>query len=147
MTASRGVERGVDRSVDRDDTAAARRVLLEQVQHRRVVVCVGSGGVGKTTTAAALGLAAAALGRKTLVITIDPARRLANALGLEALSHVPQLVDSALVAHAARQLSSSSSPCSSQYFCMTWLVAKQTHPLKAACGCRWCSSWCRGCWA
>ena len=93
-------------SVDRDDTALARLALLQQVRDRRVVVCVGSGGVGKTTTAAALGLAAAAIGRKTLVITIDPARRLANALGLDALSHEPQLVDQGLVMQAARQLSS-----------------------------------------
>lgn len=48
----------------------------------RLLVCVGSGGVGKTTTAASLGLAAALRGRRVLVLTIDPARRLANALGL-----------------------------------------------------------------
>jgi anion-transporting ArsA/GET3 family ATPase len=47
-----------------------------------VVVCVGAGGVGKTTTAAALGLAAAREGRRAVVVTIDPARRLADALGL-----------------------------------------------------------------
>ena len=52
------------------------------VRQRGVIVCVGSGGVGKTTTAAALGLEAARLGRRVLVLTIDPARRLANALGL-----------------------------------------------------------------
>jgi anion-transporting ArsA/GET3 family ATPase len=50
---------------------------------RKVVMCVGAGGVGKTTTAAAIGVAAAAAGRRTLVMTIDPARRLANAMGLE----------------------------------------------------------------
>ena len=97
-------------SVDRDDTAVARLALLQQVRDRRVVVCVGSGGVGKTTTAAALGLAAAAIGRKTLVITIDPARRLANALGLDSLSHAPQLVDQGLVTQAARQLSTTTMP-------------------------------------
>ena len=48
----------------------------------RVVVCVGAGGVGKTTTAAALGVAAAQDGRRAVVVTIDPARRLADALGL-----------------------------------------------------------------
>jgi anion-transporting ArsA/GET3 family ATPase len=48
-----------------------------------LVVCVGSGGVGKTTLAAALGVQAALEGRRVLVLTIDPARRLANALGLE----------------------------------------------------------------
>jgi anion-transporting ArsA/GET3 family ATPase len=48
----------------------------------RVVVCVGVGGVGKTTTAAALGVAAAEAGRRVVVVTIDPARRLADALGL-----------------------------------------------------------------
>lgn len=50
-----------------------------------LVVCVGPGGVGKTTVSAALGLAAARAGRKTLVLTIDPARRLADALGLDGL--------------------------------------------------------------
>ncbi|MEM9462738.1 MAG: ArsA-related P-loop ATPase, partial [Myxococcota bacterium] len=50
-----------------------------------LLVCVGPGGVGKTTVSAALGLAAARAGRKTLVLTIDPARRLADALGLDGL--------------------------------------------------------------
>jgi anion-transporting ArsA/GET3 family ATPase len=80
---------------------AARAALLALVRRRRVLICVGSGGVGKTTTAAALGLAAAASGRRTLVITIDPARRLANALGLTGLSHAPQLVDEGLVGRSA----------------------------------------------
>ena len=48
----------------------------------QVVVCCGSGGVGKTTTAAALGLQAAATGRRAVVVTIDPAKRLADALGV-----------------------------------------------------------------
>jgi anion-transporting ArsA/GET3 family ATPase len=66
---------------------------LEQViLQKRILVCVGSGGVGKTTTAAALALEAARRGRKTLVLTIDPARRLANSLGLEALGHDVQEV-------------------------------------------------------
>jgi len=51
------------------------------LSEKRVVVCCGAGGVGKTTTAAALGLAGAMLGRRTLVLTIDPARRLAEAIG------------------------------------------------------------------
>jgi anion-transporting ArsA/GET3 family ATPase len=63
-------------------------VLDELLQSRRVIVCVGSGGVGKTTVSAALGLRAAQLGRKTLVLTIDPARRLANSLGLTTLGNV-----------------------------------------------------------
>jgi anion-transporting ArsA/GET3 family ATPase len=58
----------------------------------RVVVCCGSGGVGKTTTAAALALRAAELGRRTVVLTIDPARRLAQALGLRELSNHPHAV-------------------------------------------------------
>jgi anion-transporting ArsA/GET3 family ATPase len=82
----------------------SRDALLRLVREQRVIICVGSGGVGKTTTAAALGLAAAAAGRKTLVITIDPARRLANALGLTGLSHTPQLVDEQLVARSASSL-------------------------------------------
>ncbi len=55
----------------------------ELIDSRRVILCVGSGGVGKTTTAAALGLLAAKRGRRTLCLTIDPARRLAQSLGLE----------------------------------------------------------------
>ncbi len=62
------------------------------VAAKRILVCVGSGGVGKTTTAAALGLAGARAGRKTLVLTIDPAKRLANALGLATLGHDVQAV-------------------------------------------------------
>ena len=65
------------------------------------MVCVGSGGVGKTTTAAALGLAAARRGLRTLVLTIDPARRLANALGLESLGHQVQQIDPELVRRGA----------------------------------------------
>ncbi len=66
--------------------------LAEILVRKRILVCVGSGGVGKTTTAAALALEAALRGRRTLVITIDPARRLANSLGLEALGHEIQPV-------------------------------------------------------
>ena len=57
---------------------------------RRVVVCVGCGGVGKTTVAAAVALSAAREGRRALVLTIDPARRLADALGVEALGNQPE---------------------------------------------------------
>src|SRR5258705_13668420 len=49
---------------------------------RRVVVCAGAGGVGKTTVAAALSLSAARRGLRVLCLTIDPARRLADSLGL-----------------------------------------------------------------
>jgi anion-transporting ArsA/GET3 family ATPase len=59
------------------------------------VVCAGSGGVGKTTTAAALAMGAAAEGAKVAVVTIDPARRLANSLGLEELGNEPRLIDPA----------------------------------------------------
>ncbi|HEY9416017.1 MAG TPA: ArsA family ATPase [Pseudonocardia sp.] len=58
----------------------------------RVIVCCGSGGVGKTTTAAALAVRAAERGRRTVVLTIDPARRLAEALGLSTLSNEPKEV-------------------------------------------------------
>ena len=55
------------------------------LEGKRMVICAGSGGVGKTTTAAAVALGLAERGRKVAVVTIDPARRLANALGLDAL--------------------------------------------------------------
>ncbi len=59
-----------------------------------VVVCCGSGGVGKTTTAAVIGLEAARAGRRAVVVTIDPARRLADALGLvDGLAADPQRID------------------------------------------------------
>ena len=58
----------------------------------RIVVCCGSGGVGKTTTSAALALRAAEHGRRVVVLTIDPARRLAQALGLAHLDNHPRMV-------------------------------------------------------
>ncbi len=67
--------------------------VRELLATRRVVICAGSGGVGKTTTAAALTLAAARAGRRAVVVTIDPARRLADALGLEGLTNAPSRID------------------------------------------------------
>jgi anion-transporting ArsA/GET3 family ATPase len=58
----------------------------------RIIVCCGAGGVGKTTTAAALGLRAAESGRRVVVLTIDPARRLAQSLGLTTLDNTPRPV-------------------------------------------------------
>ena len=58
----------------------------------KIVVCCGSGGVGKTTTAAALALRAAERGRRTVVLTIDPARRLAQSMGLTELDNIPRAV-------------------------------------------------------
>ena len=67
--------------------------LAELVSQRGVLICCGAGGVGKTTTAAALALEGARRGRRACVVTIDPARRLADALGLAELSNVPRKVD------------------------------------------------------
>ncbi|MFU8802728.1 MAG: ArsA family ATPase, partial [Bradymonadaceae bacterium] len=64
----------------------------ELLTGREVVICVGSGGVGKTTTSAVIGLHAALAGRKVLVLTIDPARRLANSLGVDELGHAMQQI-------------------------------------------------------
>ena len=71
----------------------AQESLASLVETRRVIVTVGAGGVGKTTTAAALGVAAAMRGRRVLCLTIDPARRLAESLGLEVMSSEAALVD------------------------------------------------------
>ncbi len=57
-----------------------------------IIVCCGSGGVGKTTTSAALALRAAERGRKVVVLTIDPARRLAQSMGIESLDNTPRPV-------------------------------------------------------
>ncbi|WP_138900636.1 ArsA family ATPase [Streptomyces albidochromogenes] len=58
----------------------------------RIIVCCGAGGVGKTTTAAALGVRAAERGRKVVVLTIDPARRLAQSMGIDELDNTPRRV-------------------------------------------------------
>ncbi len=58
----------------------------------RIIVCCGSGGVGKTTVAAALGLRAAEQGRHVVVLTVDPARRLAQSMGLTTLDNTPRVV-------------------------------------------------------
>lgn len=67
--------------------------MIERLRDRRVIVCAGAGGVGKTTISATLALGLAAEGRRVAVITIDPARRLADALGLAALDNEPLRVD------------------------------------------------------
>ena len=67
--------------------------LAEVVDSSHVVVCCGSGGVGKTTTAAVIALEAARRGRRSVVVTIDPARRLADALGLEGLTNTPSRIE------------------------------------------------------
>jgi anion-transporting ArsA/GET3 family ATPase len=70
--------------------------LPEVVARHRVVVCLGAGGVGKTTTSAAIALRAALVGRRTLCLTIDPAKRLANSLGLTELRDEEQRIEPAL---------------------------------------------------
>ncbi|MEY3014172.1 MAG: anion-transporting ATPase [Pseudomonadota bacterium] len=78
-------------------------VISSLLERRRVIVVVGAGGVGKTTLSAALGVAAARRGRRALVLTVDPARRLANALGLRTIDeHVQTL--------SAEQLQSAGCP-------------------------------------
>ena len=67
--------------------------LTRLVAERSIIVCCGSGGVGKTTTAAVVALEAARLGRKTVVVTIDPAKRLADALGLAGLTDTPSRIE------------------------------------------------------
>lgn len=68
-------------------------MIREALKESRVVVSLGAGGVGKTTVSAAIGLAAARDGKRVAVVTIDPARRLARALGLDGLSDEPGRVE------------------------------------------------------
>lgn len=63
------------------------------VERCEVIVCCGTGGVGKTTTAAATAMAAASMGRRAAVVTIDPAKRLADALGIDSLTNDPTVID------------------------------------------------------
>ena len=72
---------------------AALTEMLTLVRERRIIVCCGPGGVGKTTTAAAIAVEGARQGRRTCVVTIDPARRLADAFGLDSLANIPTRVD------------------------------------------------------
>jgi anion-transporting ArsA/GET3 family ATPase len=65
----------------------------ELIRTKRTLICVGPGGVGKTTTSAAIALHAAAMGRRTLVLTVDPAHRLANSLGLQSFEQEEQIID------------------------------------------------------
>jgi anion-transporting ArsA/GET3 family ATPase len=78
--------------------------LAERLADMRVCVCVGPGGVGKTTTAAALALGLARRGQRVAVLTIDPAKRLANALGLQELGGEPHLVDPQALAASGAEL-------------------------------------------
>lgn len=66
--------------------------MIEQLFKSKLIICVGSGGVGKTTTSASIALRAASQGLKVLVLTIDPARRLADAMGLAQLDNSPRKV-------------------------------------------------------
>jgi anion-transporting ArsA/GET3 family ATPase len=81
-----------------------RPALADVLEAHRAVVCVGTGGVGKTTIAAALALAAAARGRRAMVLTIDPARQLARALGLASLRRGGEVVPAAALAAAGLAL-------------------------------------------
>ena len=67
--------------------------ITDIVEGRGICICAGSGGVGKTTTSAALAAGLAARGQKVCVLTIDPAKRLADSLGLEELGNTPKQVD------------------------------------------------------
>jgi anion-transporting ArsA/GET3 family ATPase len=68
-------------------------VIADWLERKEVCICAGSGGVGKTTTSAAIALGMAARGKKVAVLTIDPARRLANSLGLPELGNEERRVD------------------------------------------------------
>jgi anion-transporting ArsA/GET3 family ATPase len=74
--------------------------VADLLEDKRVCVCGGSGGVGKTTTSAAIALGMAAEGAKVAVVTIDPAKRLANALGLRELDNEPRRVEAERLAGA-----------------------------------------------
>ena len=74
--------------------------VAELLDGKRICICAGSGGVGKTTTSAAIAAGMAARGRRVAVLTIDPARRLADSLGMEELGNEAKRVDPELLAAA-----------------------------------------------
>jgi anion-transporting ArsA/GET3 family ATPase len=86
-------------------TAIGRQLEIDRLlddPRTRTIVCCGSGGVGKTTTAAALAVRAAERGRRAVVLTIDPARRLAQSMGLTELDNVPRQVADVDVTNGGR---------------------------------------------
>ena len=83
--------------------------LADALESRRIILCVGSGGVGKTTAAAALAVEAARRGRRTAVLTVDPSHRLKDALGLSALAGRPSRVSLAGIGARGRTWTRSSS--------------------------------------
>jgi anion-transporting ArsA/GET3 family ATPase len=92
-SAAAGPTRSLRETLGRPATPPALDVdRLIDDRRTRVIVCCGSGGVGKTTTAAALGLRAAERGRRVVVITVDPARRMAQSMGLTSLDNIPRPV-------------------------------------------------------
>src|SRR5437588_771718 len=78
--------------------------VATKLRGKRICICAGSGGVGKTTISAALAIGLAARGARVAVVTIDPARRLAQSLGLAELGNEPRLVDPARFAAAGVQI-------------------------------------------
>ena len=76
----------------------------EILEHRSICICAGSGGVGKTTTSAALAAGLAARGQRVAVLTIDPAKRLADSLGLDELANEPRRVDPRLFERAGMEM-------------------------------------------
>ena len=78
--------------------------IAELLKGKRICVCAGSGGVGKTTTSAAIALGMAAQGLRVAVVTIDPAQRLANALGVEELPNEPHRVGGERLAAAGLEV-------------------------------------------
>jgi anion-transporting ArsA/GET3 family ATPase len=88
-----------------DPSVRAPHTPLEQrLRGADVCVCVGAGGVGKTTVSAAIGLGLAARGMKVVVVSIDPARRLADALGLDELPGEPHRIDASALARSGLEL-------------------------------------------
>jgi anion-transporting ArsA/GET3 family ATPase len=78
--------------------------VSDHLAGKRICICAGSGGVGKTTTSAAIAMGLAAEGRRVAVVTIDPAKRLANSLGMEELGNEPRLVDPSVFAGHGLQM-------------------------------------------
>ena len=78
--------------------------LTNLLRNKRVVICVGAGGVGKTTVSALLAITASRLGRRTLAVTIDPAKRLADALGVSGLGDRAKVIEPRLFAEAGLEL-------------------------------------------
>lgn len=115
-TANAGQPASGNEPADRSGSSPSRALstLEPLIRSKSVLVCLGPGGVGKTTTAAALAIAGATLGLRVAVLTVDPARRLADAMGLKPTANDSGTADASSIAQTASRTAQTEDPSNDQ---------------------------------